>query len=49
MAIGIVRTGMIALGMCHRKIRITSETMTSSSISVCFRLSIERRINSDRS
>ena len=48
-AMGIVRTGMMALGMCQRKIRMTTETMTSSSMSVCFRLSIERRISSERS
>ena len=47
--IGIVKTGMIALGKCHRKIRITMETMIISSISVSFRLSMERRISSERS
>ncbi len=49
MAIGMVRTGMMALGKCQRKIRITSATMINSSISVCLRLSIERRISSERS
>ena len=49
MAIGIVMIGMMALGMCQRKIRMTRATMISSSISVCFRLSIERRIRSERS
>ncbi len=42
MAIGIVKTGMIALGKCHRKIRMISATMIISSISVWFRLSIDR-------
>ncbi len=48
-ATGMVSTGMTALGTCQRKIKITSETMISSSTSVCFRLSMERRISSDRS
>ena len=47
--IGIVMIGMMALGKCHRKIRITRLTMISSSISVCFRLSTERSIRSERS
>ena len=34
MAIGIVTIGMMALGTCQRKIRMTSATMISSSISV---------------
>ena len=48
-AIGMVTTGMIALGMCHRKIMITIATMIISSISVPFRFSMERRISSERS
>ena len=40
---------MTALGTCQRKTRMTSATMASSSMSVCFRFSIERRISSDRS
>ena len=47
--IGMVMIGMIALGKCHRKIRITRLTMMSSSISVCLRLSIERSMRSERS
>ena len=49
MAMGIVKIGIIALGKCQRKIRMTIETMIISSISVCFRLSMERRISSERS
>ena len=49
MEIGMVNTGMMALGKCHRKIMITMETTIISSSRVCFRLSMERRINSDRS
>ena len=48
-AMGIVRIGMMALGMCHRKIKITIATTASSSMSVCFRLSMEARISSERS
>ena len=48
-AMGIVKTGMMALGMCQRKIRMISETIVISSISVPFRFSMERRIRSDRS
>ena len=42
----MVKIGMMALGICQRKIRITSATITSSSVSVCFRLSMDRRISS---
>ena len=48
-ATGMVMIGMMALGTCQRKIRMTIATMISSSISVCFRLSMERRISSERS
>ncbi len=48
-AMGMVTMGMMALGMCHRKIRITRLTMTISSTSVCFSVSMERRISSERS
>ncbi len=46
---GIVMMGMKALGKCHKKIMITKLTMTSSSINVCFKLSTERSIRSERS
>ena len=49
MAIGIVKTGMMALGMCQRKSMMMNETITTSSMSVLFRFSIDRRISSDRS
>ena len=49
MAIGMVMIGMAALGMCQRKMRITKATMASSSISVRLRLSMERRMRSERS
>ena len=49
MATGIVITGIIALGGCQRKMRITSETITISSIRVLFKFSMERRIRSERS
>ena len=48
-ATGMVIIGITALGTCQRNTRITSETTISSSMSVCFRLSIERRISSLRS
>src|ERR1035441_10621676 len=48
-ATGMVTIGMVALGMCHRKIMMTIATMINSSVSVCFRFSMERKINSDRS
>ena len=48
-ATGIVTIGIRALGMCHRKIRMISETMTSSSSSVCFRLSIDLENQLERS
>ncbi len=34
--IGMVTIGTIADGMCQRKIRMMSETMMISSISLCF-------------
>ena len=46
---GIVMMGMSALGTCQRKIKITMATMINSSNRVCVRLSIERRIRSERS
>ena len=48
-ATGIVITGIMELGRCQRKISTISETVSSTSISVDFRLSIERRIRSERS
>src|SRR6266571_2577962 len=47
--IGMVTMGIMALGKCHKKIMITRLTMTSSSMSVCFKLSTERSIRSERS
>ena len=47
--IGIVRIGTIALGTCQRKMRMTRETTTISSISLLFRVSTERSMRSDRS
>ena len=48
-AIGMVKIGMMALGMCQRKIRMTRLTMISSSASVCLSVSMERLISSERS
>ncbi len=48
-AAGIVNAGMTELGMCHRKMKMMSETTIISSISVRLRLSIDLRISSDRS
>jgi hypothetical protein len=48
-AIGIVKTGTIALGMCHRNSRITAATVIMISTSVHFRLSTARLIRSERS
>ena len=48
-ATGMVTMGMMALGTCHRKIRITRPTTINSSVSVCFRLSMDARISSLRS
>src|SRR5262245_49922802 len=48
-AIGIVMIGMMALGICHRKIRITTLTITISSVSVCRRASMARTMRSERS
>ena len=46
---GMVKIGIKALGMCQRKIRITRLTIPISSNSVCFSVSIERRMSSERS
>ena len=48
-ATGMVTIGMMALGMCQRKIMMTMATMINSSVSVCFKFSMDRRISSDRS
>ncbi len=48
-AIGRVRIGISALGMCQRKSRMTKETMMSSSRSVSLSVSMERLISSERS
>ncbi len=48
-ATGMVMIGMMALGMCQRKRRITRATVTMTSMSVDFRLSMERWISSERS
>ena len=48
-ATGMVTSGMTALGRCQRKSRITSETVTSTSTRVDWRVSIERWMSSDRS
>ena len=48
-AIGIVTIGMMAEGKCQRKSRITRLTMIISSISWCFRVSMDRSISSERS
>ena len=48
-ATGMVITGMRALGMCQRKRKTTRATVMITSIRVDFRLSMERRIRSERS
>ena len=48
-AIGMVKIGMMALGMCQRNTRMTRLTMRSSSQSVWVRVSIARLISSERS
>ena len=48
-ATGMVITGMMALGKCHRKIRITRETVISTSTRVDFMLPMARWIKSERS
>ena len=48
-AIGMVITGMRALGMCQRKRTMTRATVIMISIRVDVRLSMERVINSPRS
>src|SRR3990172_8674935 len=47
--IGIVIIGIMALGMCQSKMRITRLTIAISSMSVPFSVSIERSIRSARS
>ncbi len=49
MAIGIVITGMTALGKSQRKIRMIATTVSTTSISVVDVLEIARRIRSERS
>ena len=46
---GMVMMGTIADGMCHRKIRITTLTMTIWSISSWRSVSIDRSMRSERS
>ena len=46
---GMVIIGMRALGMCQRKRKTTSATVRITSMRVDFRLSMERRIRSERS
>ena len=46
---GIVRMGMIAEGMCQRKIRMTRLTMIISRISSSLSVSMDRSISSERS
>ena len=46
---GIVTIGTIAEGTCHRKRRITSETMIISITSSCLSVPIARWIRSERS
>ncbi len=48
-AAGIVKMGMIALGMCQRKSRMTSDTISISISSSCFSVSIDAAISSERS
>ena len=48
-AAGIVMIGMIALGMCQRKMRMISETMIISISSSCFSVWIDCSISSERS
>ena len=49
MATGSVMTGMTALGMCQRKMKTTTETVTRTSMMVDVRLSIAPRISPERS
>ena len=49
MTTGMVMSGMRALGTCQRKRSTTRDTVTSTSTTVDFRLSMERRIRSERS
>ena len=48
-AVGIVRIGIKALGRCQRNNRMMALTISSSSSSVSFNVSMERRISSERS
>ncbi len=47
--IGMVTIGTSADGICQRKNKITMLTMIISSNRSCFRLSMDLRINSERS
>ncbi len=46
---GIVRIGTVAEGMCQRKRRMISATMTISSISLCETVEMARSMSSLRS
>ena len=46
---GIVTIGTTADGMCHRKTRITSDTMIISIVSSCVSVSMARSIRPARS
>jgi hypothetical protein len=46
---GMVRMGTMALGTCQRKTRMTMQTMTISSTSLCFTVSMARPISTERS
>ena len=46
---GIVTMGTMAEGMCHRKMRITRETMIISSMSLCFTVVMALSMSSERS
>src|SRR5262247_2656029 len=48
-AMGMVMMGIRALGICQRKMRITTLTITISSVSVCRSVSIARTMRSERS
>ena len=48
-AIGIVMSGMMALGTCDRNSSTTTATVSTTSTSVPLTLSIARRINAERS
>ncbi|MBS1111680.1 MAG: hypothetical protein H6Q88_3672 [Anaeromyxobacteraceae bacterium] len=46
---GMVTMGTMAEGMCHRKIRITIETITISSTSLCLTVPMACPMSSERS